>query len=404
MCGHVCSEAPADEEYLSDAITNNIVEEVVVTSTPASDTVVPSTPTASVKTPGSAVTCEDGAPSAQVQTTIWAEWASGLTKLDDAQEYYSLMASFLKSNCAGLKVNKLVLRMFYPTFPSATKDSYFAPTTEAPLFGLLKQLASTNVTEVHFYPYVMDSYDQKQWLSYSNGSDVLSAAFQLADSWRSFMNSQGLNGSVVKGLVLDYEEVIGQEEILNDSPVESLKTKYNFTFGMSTGFDDKNKLKKFRPLVDRFYLQAYDFYVPTSETNRTSESIFLKSHNDADALVNYVNGQAITSGLWDFYAENSSDITLMWSLQSMDIQTEEKTLQSCLFPLKGSRGSTCGANNEFGSWSPFAFNQFLQKLNKVQPTSTVIDSAIYSFTFLPRGWLLPENRPAVQTVSRLLLL
>lgn len=381
QCNCESTEQPtsAPEETTTTPIPTSV--DTTATSTPKVNVIrrtqeVPATSDNTTPIPRPSGECED-MPSGDVPAALWIENTSVLSSSRDAvNKFYSQVLAYMNGNCARIRTTKLIVRVYHPEYPS--KDgAYYAPSTNSALFTeLLSKLPSS--TQVHFYPYVMDAFDQGKWAAYAGKSDVIANVFQFAADWNKILSAAG--APTVRSIVIDNEEIRGwsnHDQLISDSNINKLKASSGVGFGISLGFDETPKLNQWASFVDQFYLQAYDFYAPTAGIDQSSNSRFLTMQNQGASLAQYIDGQAIAQKQWDAYAKDPSRVTLMWS-------TQEISGTGCLYPLPN---GSCGANHEFGSWSPRAFNDFLHNLTQKNPTAAAVGHAVFQFAFMPKSWM-----------------
>lgn len=120
----------------------------------------------------------------------------------------------------------------------------------------------------------------------------------------------------------------------------------------------------------------YDFFRPTAYISQTANSRFLLYKNKASKMVNYVVNEAVDKVVQAAYADHRSRAHLMWSLQHQD--------DGCVYPLNSGK---CGYNNEFGSWNPAPFNEFLRLIKSKLPHKS---QGVYHYDFLPYS-MIPED-------------
>jgi len=155
--------------------------------------------------------------------------------------------------------------------------------------------------------------------------------------------------------------------------------KGSLEFGVTIGFDETGTINKWSDFVDEFYLQVYDLYTPQASIDRTPDSRFLTLNGDAAAMASYIADDVLGAKIWSVYDQFAGQITLMWSNQSLS--------SDCVYPLNS---GNCGVNNEFGSWSPEAFNAFLVEFGKKMAgkisNSAQIEQALFQFSFVSQKW------------------
>lgn len=352
---------------------------LLTTTTPApQSSSAPSTPTNG---------CTDF-PNQSVELTMWAEWPT-LQSDNEWPGFFNNVLNYVNNNCGNLRTTNLVMRIMNPYFSFDGSSTAMFPTATSPLYtGLISKLPST--VQLHFYPYVMDAAAQAAWQQYGGAtgqSNLVPSIYKFANDWNTFLSSVG--APLVKGIVIDNEEIRtlpNYAQILDPSTIQAVKG--SLEFGITIGFDEIPRMRSLAPTVDRFYLQVYDLYTPVANVDQTGNSPFLKMQNDGASMAQFIVSQVIAPTIWEAYNELASQVTLMWSSQSSG--------KDCLYPLNN---GTCGGNNEFGSWSPKAFNDFVVAFKAAataanQSSAETLQHALFQFSFVPTEWV-----PASATAS-----
>lgn len=303
---------------------------------------------------------------------MWAEWPS-LPKTTLAwTSYYRDLASFMRRNCARLRVKKLIIRITIPEF-----GAWWSPTNSPLYLALLSQIDPD--TELFVYPYVLDSFNQQAWAAFSpSGSNVVEGVFEFTKQWNNFLSSMN-SGVRFSGMVVDYEEFAGSRapdvlsQILN---MTHLKLQYGFTTGVAAGYPPTAVVNLFDSVMDEIYSEFYDFYY-TPFVDSTLESPFLTFLNDPAALSDFTLA-TVLEGRSESTTLYGPKTNVMWSLQSLN--------GSCVYPLTD---GSCGINYEFGAgWSAAAVNQFLQDISKKSPNLGSLPQGFFQFSFVPISWFL----------------
>jgi len=126
-----------------------------------------------------------------------------------------------------------------------------------------------------------------------------------------------------------------------------------------------------------FYVEFYDFWHPVAFIDETLDSRFLLYKNNPSALIAYLLNEVLTKATQDVYAQYGKQLYALWSIQDIG--------GDCIYPAKA--GGPCGANYEFGSWSPAAMNEFLRQVSGVYPFNTFEGHALFQFSFMPNSWM-----------------
>jgi hypothetical protein len=225
------------------------------------------------------------------------------------------------------------------------------------------------------YPYVMDESDRTKWSAQSKTGDVMDGIYSFATQWNTFLSSAGK--PTFTGVVYDREE-FGTYFTLTATNAAAMKAKYPAMkeIGVSCGFDETNTITKMASFVDFFYAEWYDLYNASGALDNVASSPFLTYKNNPSAMASYIMSQTVTSSIIKTYTAYAKKIYVMWSNQ--DLGT------NCLYPLKG---TACGANHEFGTWSPAALNQFLRLMAGNAPFNQVAGQGFFQFSFTNPSWM-----------------
>jgi hypothetical protein len=317
-------------------------------------------------------------PAETVNVAMWTEWPHIGSDRASIAKYYQTLRAYLDSNCANIRTTKLILRVLHPSFPTSqpADSKAFWPPATAPLYTELLSKLSSSV-EVHIYPYVMGTTDQKMWKEFGGSDDVVANVYSFVAQWDSFLKSQG-SGVRIKGAVFDLEEVRNWPEYKTQFGSANIKKrKGSFSYSSSIGFDQLGLIGD--DFTDEYFLQVYDLYAPTASIGKTTSSRFLTLKNNPEALADYIINEATTEAIWKRYSENLATVTMMWSTQNL--------ASGCIYP---SSTGKCGVNYEFGSWGPDAFNKFILALQRKQPIAAKVEHAIFQFNYTPYSWM-PRN-------------
>ncbi|EER20269.1 hypothetical protein Pmar_PMAR005521 [Perkinsus marinus ATCC 50983] len=280
-----------------------------------------------------------------------------------------------------MRVTKLILRVLHPQFPPgvSSSDRLWYPdgdVTKSIMYTeLLTKLGGTSVREVFMLPYVFDEVSREGWLSIApTKGKVMSGVFHLLKEYNAKLSSIQFSG-----ITVDYEEmkhVPTEYDLFWDPQGEAdFKDGTNFEVGVAIGFDQVGRFEEW-PWVNNLYLEMYDFFRPTAYISQTANSRFLLYKNKASKMVNYVVNEAVDKVVQAAYADHRSRAHLMWSLQHQD--------DGCVYPLNSGK---CGYNNEFGSWNPAPFNEFLHLIKSRLPHKS---QGVYHYDFLPYS-MIPED-------------
>jgi len=313
---------------------------------------------------------------------LWVE-SPNLAATDHAHydAYFATMRKFMVSNCVGVTVNRVVMKVPYPQYHiaySATQKIYWPPAA-SPFFTDIIAMSSKSV-KYHLYP-MLTSATRAYWQTFGGNRGVGYAVFSFASQWNAFLISKGYAG--IEGVVVDYESLIASDGLMTAAGVNALKKQFpGIKFGATIGYDDGVKLHAMDSYTDHFFMQMYDWYKPTQGITLNSRSPFLVAINNAVSISNYLMKTAIQSVLWPQYvAAGTSKVHLMWSLQHANT--------NCI-NLQGM--PTCGTRNDFGSWSPVGFNAFLVQIKKSiaalgMPALNQLEHGVFHYNSMQTAWL-----------------
>ena len=287
------------------------------------------------------------------------------------------------SNCANMRVSRLVLRVLHPGFVPESIQVYWPPQTAPMWTDLISKLPSG--IELIMYPYVETDFEWNQWKRATNTEEALEGVFKFTSMWNEFLT---YSGSKVKftGVTIDLEElwVNKLDSVFNATVVNAYKAKYGlYDYGVSVGFDGTGKVELMSSYVDSFYMQWYDFYTDVNGNTypyvdaSAVDSPFLKHLNNHKAMTSYILDRVVTSRIKNIYSVHGKKIYAMWSNQDLDTD--------CLYIL--SKSNKCGVNFEFGAWSPEAFNAFIREINwSSELFRNLKGHGIFQFSFTPISW------------------
>jgi hypothetical protein len=291
------------------------------------------------------------------------------------------MRKFMTTNCVGVTVNKVVMKVPYPQYHNAypTKQKIFWPPASSPFFTEVIAKMPKNI-KYHIYPMLVPS-TRGYWKSWAGTASVGYAVFSFVKQWNRFLVGNGYAG--MEGLVVDVETVIPSDGLSSAAGVNRLKAQFpGVKFGAAIGFDDSPKLRAMRSYTDHFFLEMYDWYRPTQFITLTARSPFVVSKNNPAAISTYLMKTAIDPVLWrEYVAAGTSKLHMMWSLQHAGTD--------CI-NMQGT--GNCGTRNDFGAWSPAGFNAFLVKIKATIaglgiPALNQMQHGVFHYNALPRSWL-----------------
>ena len=309
---------------------------------------------------------------------IWTEWPS-LSDLSAASAYYDGLLKFIRSNCAGLGVTRVVLRILHPYYPWKDQNFYLPSQTSVLYQAFISKLPSN--VELVMYGYVMEAPAIQAWTTELGVSTAIEGVVAFMKKWNDFLGSVG-SSQRFKGVVFDLEEFPSMQKLspwtLNAGNVAALKSKYGqFEFSTTIGYDALGTLSTQAAFVDKLYLQLYDLYQPYRNVGPTADSRFLVFKNNAATMGDFILNTVLSSQILSAYAQYSDKVMLMWSNQNL--------VGSCLYPLDGK--TNCGANNEFGLWDPDAYNAFLSYVKGKSPVLNNLKHGLFQYSFTPPSWV-----------------
>jgi hypothetical protein len=378
-CGNVCAprttettRAPSTTQ--TSPVTTLAPTTTQTTSTPVTLPAILATNQEGLKPPGCARTY--GAPISDF--FLWTEWPS-ISDVGEAEKYYAGLLGFVRANCAGLGVTRIILRVLHPHFP--WKDqSFYLPSVNAVLYRAFISKLPENV-ELVMYGYVMEAPAISAWTSEMGTATAVEGVVAFMKRWNDFLASLGSRQSF-RGVVYDLEEFPSMQKIspwtLNAANVAALKSKYGqFEFSTTIGFDAVGAMNTQAPFVDKMYLQIYDLYHPYAYVGATQDSRFLTYKNDPNTMGDFILNTVLGANIMNAYTQYSQKIMLMWSNQNL--------VGTCLYPLDGKMN--CGANYEFGVWEPDAYNAFVNYVKNKSPSLRNLKHGLFQYSFTPPSWV-----------------
>ena len=339
--------------------------------------------------------CENK-PADAVPLFLWVEGPRMYAKSEFVAMYRRLKI-FLDNNCANIRVTTLVIRTAHPYYPTQLAEGVYWPPWNSPLYTELISKVSATGLKILLYPYIMESYDRQQWVTFAQrrGAKPVSGGsltpydgiFSYTKGWQDFVNRN--NTATIEGFVLDYEEIyrrIGTEYAVELTPevFQPYRSAYPTIMTATTvGYDDKKNVNYFDPFMDYIYLQVYDLYYPYVGSDANADSIFETNRDNPEGLFSVILKNVLTSTIQDIYKTRTSKIKLMWSTQSL-------IEKNCLYKIND---GSCGINNEF-NWSPAPFNAFMRKISSSAAGAVLdaVEHGIYTWNFMRQDYLVKSTR------------
>ena len=402
----VCSgsNVPCDSTQCGASVNNSattVAPTILTSSTNPTQAVTVATQSSSNQSDSD---CESYS-SQEVPLFVWIE-GPRMYQPAEFVAFYQKVKVFLESNCAHIRPTTLAIRTAHPYYVPNYASEYWPPNT-SPLFTeLLSKLNVGSPVKVVLYPYVFDDFSRSQWVKFANSGSVdkvlprvtypatSSAAtvlssvniydgiFQFVKGWQLAVDSLGSNVKI-DGFVIDYEEISRYPDSkylvrFNADEINPYRALYpSIKVGTTVGYDDVKKMVTFESYVDYLFLEAYDLYYPYAGADATADSIFTTYKDNPVGLANVLSKNVFTSGILAAYQARLSKIFIMWSTQSL-------TVTNCLYKLNN---GSCGVNNEFGSWRPDTFNQFIQAVKGTSTTMANVQHGVYTLNFVQPTWL-----------------
>jgi hypothetical protein len=315
------------------------------------------------------------APSISRPFILWTEWPT-MTPGTDWKTYFDKLLNFLKENCAGIKVTRLVMRVLHPEFQQQHGPLWQA-SHQSSFFKDFMMHLPANV-EASMYPYLKEAHAVGNWTEHTGTPVPLEGVFKFAKMWNDFLSRHHVPHRI-RGIVTDYEDGDNfQHDMIH---LASYKRRYStpgqpsLRFGIALGYESAGRIKSYGPEVNEVFLEMYDWYVEGSKP-----AIPVESHNRA--LNNPTEFLAmLDKNVWKTYIPFYSrypNIIFLWSLQN-------RLSNDCLYPDIGSK--SCGDRVDFGSWAPKAFHSFLDMLIEKYPIfGGQRQHGLFQFSYMPNSW------------------
>lgn len=306
---------------------------------------------------------------------LWTEWPT----LEEGAwpDYFTKLREFLTDNCAGIRFNRVIMRVLEPTFQRSRGELWQVSRTSSFYVDFLRHLPAS--MDVHIYPYLLDRESAMKWSGRGrNAHSALEGVFKYIRNWNDLLIEDGLPVRL-GGVVCDKEE--GRNFLHDLRFLDGIKARYStpggprLKFGLAIGFDSAGSISSFSEEIDNFYLEMYDWY----EHGRTPvRKVFAEKYdavNNPTRFVDVLEEHQQLGRHYHRYREHDK-IVFMWSLQN-------SRSNQCLFPLND---NTCGERTDFGSWTGPHFRQFLSELSSREPVFAQRQHALFQFSYVPLTW------------------
>ena len=314
------------------------------------------------------------APKGSRPFVLWTEWPT-MVPLKDWKAYFDKLLQFVRENCAGIQVTRLVMRILHPEFQQH-HGHLWQVAHQSSFFKDFMIHLPPNV-EVSMYPYLKDAHAVGNWTKHTGVPVPLEATFKFVKMWNDFLARNHVSHRI-RGLVTDYED--GDNFRHHMVHLASYKRRYSshgqpsLRFGIAIGYDSAGKIKSYGPEVDEVFLEMYDWYV-----EGTKPPIPVEAHNSA--LNNPAEFLAmLDKDVWKSHIPSYSrypSIIFLWSLQN-------RISNDCLYP---DRNTSCGERVDFGSWTPTAFHSFLDMVKEKYPVfGGDRQHGLFQFSYMPNSW------------------
>ena len=319
--------------------------------------------------------------------------------------FYSQVLSFIDSNPAGVRVNRVILEVVEPTRNASNGQLLWQVNWESVLYTNFLAALPVSV-DVKIYTNLSDWYQATNWKESTNANNALYAVFKYVDQWNALLAE--LRPEVrISGIVANWRNYILEEygEFSLDfvrHGIPNYKAAGGesggappLTFGTTIGrldcIDRVISNETFEH-IDEFYIRMSNFYVEGSSpliTVATSDPEYL---NQGEKLLSTLTSLKIIKP--KLFANNK--FHFMWSIQEGEFNGYSLTCrypQHVMHPVHHSMYERCGATNEFGDWQPSKFHEFVNLLKSRHPEFAFPKAhGINDFGLLPSWWLPEEVR------------
>lgn len=307
---------------------------------------------------------------------MWTEWPT--LEKGAWPDYFARLREFLTDNCGGFRFNRVIMRVLDPSFQAKRGELWQVTRTSSFYVDFLRHLGAG--IEVHIYPYLLETESALKWTS-GRGDDVetaLEGAFKYVRDWNNILIEDGLPARL-GGIVCDKEE--GRNFLHDLEHLGGLKTRYSvpgaprLKFGLAIGFDSTGSIPSFSDEIDNFYVEMYDWYIPGHRSVRPIVAERYDAVNNPRKFVDVLETVQDLVSHYHRYRQHDR-IVFMWSLQNSGHR-------HCMYPLND---GTCGERQDFGSWTPGHFREFLSVLASREAVFAQRQHALFQFSYVPLSW------------------
>jgi hypothetical protein len=301
---------------------------------------------------------------------LWLEWPS--MRSSEWNTFFANVLNFMRSNCGGFKVSRIIARVLSPNFQSNRGRLWQVGTDSVFFKSFLSKVPAG--TEIMIYPYMLESTPEV-WMADMDTPTGLEGVYKYVSEWNKLLASERPEIKI-SGIVTDYEEHEGFESDLPS--ISSYRYQYStpgqprLRFGAAMGFDQPRRAASISSNIDDVYLEMYDFYVQGSKPAVLFEQGKLK--NDIEATL-----QRLDDDVWYRYMRyyDHGNLHFMWSLQA-------KSSSSCLYPIAGRK---CGTKDDLGVWDAPKAAEFIDTVKARYPNMNNKLHGFYEFSYLPESWM-----------------
>jgi hypothetical protein len=303
---------------------------------------------------------------------LWVEWPT--LEVGGWPEYFANLLAFVTNACGGIRFHRLVMRVLHPEFQRERGKLWQISETSAFYTEFLSKLPRG--IEVYIYPYLLNGKAASSWSDTMGVSMPIEGAFKYAHEYNKLLIRHG-HGARIFGIVTDKEE--GRHFEGDLVHLRTLKDRYTgggaprLRFGMTLGFDCAGSIPSLNKDIDDIYLEMYDFYQYDSKHVVPVEPGSFR--NDPHGFSNELDRKQRWSLHFDRYRKHEK-VIFMWSLQS-------RSSNKCMHPMND---NTCGERDDFGTWTPRAFRDFLSHISSRESVFKERQHALFQYSVVPHSW------------------
>jgi len=297
---------------------------------------------------------------------LWVEWPT--LETGTWPEYFSNLLAFIRNACGGIRFHRLVMRVLHPQFQRERGELWQISESAAFYTEFLTKLPRG--VEVYIYPYLLGGDDAASWSDTMGVRMPIEGVFKYAHEYNKLLARNGV-AARISGIVTDKEE--GRHFEGDLVHLRSLKERYGGRFGMTLGFDCAGSIPALNRDIDDIYLEMYDFYQYGSRAVVPVEPGSFK--NDPEGFANELDRRQRWEMFFSHYRSHAK-VIFMWSLQT-------RTSNKCMHPMND---DTCGERDDFGTWSPHSFRDFLATISSREHVFNQRQHALFQYSVVPHSW------------------